>query len=151
MVVCAHGSVEGFCEAHDMKILERYDGDLNSYRGSCAVIVTGQVMSREEYDSLKCSLFSRGVELVSVDWTDDDVILRLLRHQLERRGKHGGRQMFGFIKTKGVIVGVPEKIAIARRIVAMRDAGAKLREIGEEFGLSMSTIRTILDNRDKYV
>lgn len=151
MVVCAHGSVAEFCEAHEMKILERYDGDLNSYRGNCPVIVTDQVMSREEYDSLKCLMFSRGMELVSTEWTDDEVIVRLLRHQLERRGKHGGRQMFGYYKKNGVIAEIPEKIAIARRIVAMRDAGAKLRELEGEFGLSMSTIRTILDNRDKYV
>lgn len=158
MVVCAHGDVSRFCEEHEMEILEKYEGDLNDYKGNCTVIVTDQQMTREEYESLKCVLFGRRIELVSVDWTDDMIILALLRNQVIQRGKRGGRQMFGFYKKNGVIAEIPEKIAVARRIIALRDAGFFLREIqshkdvrhpdGGEIGLS--TIEAIIKNRDKY-
>lgn len=81
MVVCAHGDVADFCQRHEMEVLESYDEELSEYDGNCAVVVTNAEISREEYDSLKCALFSRGVELVSTVWTDDSVILRLLRNQ----------------------------------------------------------------------
>jgi hypothetical protein len=156
MVVCAHGDVAGFCEAHEMQILECYIGYLEDYhKSNCAVIVTDQKMTRQEYDSLKCTLFGRGIELVSVDWTDDEVILRLLRNQIEQRGKRGGRQMFGFVKRAGEIIEIPEKIEVARRMIEMRDAGATLEKIREDCRvrgkkLSKSTIQQIIKNRDKY-
>jgi hypothetical protein len=151
MVVCAHGDVAGFCEIHEMQILESYVGDLLDYhKGNCAVIVTDQAMTRQEYDSLKCTLFGRGVELVSTEWTDDEVILRLLHNQIQNRGKRGGRQMFGFYKKNGVIAEIPEKIGMARRIIALRDSGETLRDIAKAEGLSMSTVQTILNNRDRY-
>ena len=151
MVVCAHGEVAGFCEAHEMQILESYVGDLNDYyKSNCSVIVTDLTMTRPEYDSLKCTLFARGVELVSTKWTDDEVILRLLHNQIEQRGKRGGRQMFGFTKRKGQIVEIPAKMAMARRIIELRDKGLTLREIRERVGLSVATIQTILSNREKY-
>ncbi len=158
MVVCAHGDVSEFCEKHEMEILESYSGSLEEYKGNCAVIVTAEDLTREDYDSLKCSLFGRGIELVSVKWPDDDVILRLLRNQIEQRGKRGGRQMFGFYKKYGLITEIPEKIALARRIIKMRDAGKTLREIQVETGgyyedgrpLSMSTIQQIIKNRKEY-
>ena len=158
MVVCAHGEVAKFCEEHEMKILESYSGSLEDYKGNCPVVVTGMVMSRPEYDSLKCTLFSRGVELVSTEWTDDEVILRLLHNQVEQRGKRGGRQMFGFYKRKGLIVENPGQIAVARRVIGLRDAGMTLRDIRQHpdvrhldgTEISMSTIQTILRNREAY-
>lgn len=150
MVVCAHGDVAGFCEKHGIEILERYNGDLKDYSGSCPVIVTDQHMTREEYESLKCTMFSRGVELVSVDWTDDAIIVALLRQTIERRRHRGGRQVFGFYKKNGVIAEIPEKIGMARRIIALRDSGETLRDIAKSEGLSVSTVQTILNNRDKY-
>lgn len=150
MVVCAHGDVAAFCEAHEMQILDCYIGYLEDYKGSCAVVVTDQKLTRQEYDTLKCTLFGRGVELVSTEWTDDEVIVRLLHSQIDNRKKRGGRQMFGFYKKNGRIVECPEKIAVARRIIELRDGGSKLREIREQVDLSMSTIQTIIRNRDKY-
>lgn len=158
MVVCAHGEVAKFCETHEMEILESYIGDLRDYRGNCAVVVTDQKMTRSEYDSLKCALFGRGLELVSVEWPDDEVMLRLLRNQIEQRGKRGGRQPFGYRQEHGRLVEIPEKIAVARRIIALRDAGKTYREIQADAGvrhpdggeLSMSTIQAIVKNRDKY-
>lgn len=158
MVVCAHGNVVDFCEKHDMQILTAYDGNLEDYHGNCAVVVTAQEMTRAEYDSLKCTLFGRGYELVSVRWTDDDVIIRLLLNQIEQRGRRGGRQMFGFYKRKGVIVENPAMIAIARRIIKLRDAGMTYREIREDAGvrhpdggeLSLSTIQVIIKHREVY-
>ena len=158
MVVCAHGEVAAFCESHEMQILEKYGGSLEDYKGSCPVVVTDQKMTRQEYDTLKCTLFGRGVELVSTEWTDDELILRLLRSQIDNRKKRGGRQIFGFNKENGRIVENPAKIAIARRVIELRDAGCKLREIKDDKGvcypdgtpLSLSTIQVIIRNRDKY-
>ena len=104
MVVCAHGDVIGFCKKYNMEILECYHGRLKDYSGSCPVIVTDQKMSQLEYEELKCQLFGRGIELVSVSWLDDEVILRLLRNQISQRRKRGGRQLFGFYKKNGQIV-----------------------------------------------
>lgn len=150
MVVCAHGEVAGFCEKHNIEILERYNGDLKDYSGSCAVIVTDQQMTREEYETLKCTMFGRGLELISTEWTDDAIIVALLRQTVERRKKRGGRQMFGFTKKNGVIVEIPARMATARGIIEMRDNHKTLREIRERYGLSLSTIQTIINNRDKY-
>jgi hypothetical protein len=158
MVVCAHGNVADFCEKHEMEILEKYNGSLNDYKGSCAVIVTDQQMAREEYELLKCVLFGRRVELVSVDWTDDAVILALLRNQVAQRGKHGGRQPFGFYKKNGVIAEIPEVIVVARKVIELRDKGWTLRDIQKHVDvrhpdsgeLGLSTIALIIKNRDKY-
>lgn len=158
MVICAHGEVAKFCERYDMKILETYNGELESYRGNCAVVVTDQKMPREKYDSLKCELFGRGVELVSTEWTDDEVMLRLLRNQIEQRGKRGGRQPFGYYKKNGMITENPAMMAVARRVIELRDSGMTYREIRENAGvrhpgggkLGLSTIQVIIKNRDKY-
>ena len=162
MVVCAHdnhGKVAEFCEAHEMKILEWYTGNLRDcHKGDCTVVVTDQAMSRQEYDSLKCTLFGRGLELVSTDWTDDEVILALLRQTIEYRKRRGGRQMFGFTKKNGVIVEIPEMMEVARRVIELRDAGITLKGIRADSGvhhpdgkkISMSTIQLIIKNRDKY-
>ena len=158
MVVCAHGNVSDFCEKHGIKIFEKYTGDLKDYSGSCAVVVTDQKMTREQYESLKCTMFGRGVELVSVDWTDDAIILALLRQTLENRRHKGGRQMFGFTKKNGVVVEIPAKIAVAKRIIALRDAGLSYQKISEDPAvrhcggkkLARSTIHTIVENREIY-
>lgn len=158
MVVCAHGEVAAYCAKYEMEILEQYEGRLDEYCGSCPVVVTAQRMTREEYELLKCILFARGYDLVSVDWSDDATILALIRHTLRERGKHGGRQIFGYRKENGVIIEIPEMIAVARRVIALRDAGHTLTEIREEEGvrhannkrLALSTIQTILKNRERY-
>jgi hypothetical protein len=158
MVVCAHGEVSGFCENHEMEILEKYEGDLEDYKGKCPVVVTGQRMTREEYESLKCVLFGRGYELVSVDWADDAIILALLRQTVERRKKRGGRQIFGFYKKNGVIAEIPEVVAVARKVIELRDKGWTMRDIKEHGEvrhpdggeLGISTIESIIKNRDKY-
>lgn len=158
MVVCAHGDIAKFCEKYDMQILESFTGDLREYRGNCAVVVTDRKMTREEYDSLKCEFFGRGLELVSIEWLDDEVILRLLRNQVDQRKKRGGRQMFGFYKKNGVIAENPAMVAVARRIIELRDAGLTYREIAEDAEvrhsngkkLATSTIQQIIKNRGRY-
>lgn len=159
MVVCTHGDVADFCRKYNMKVLETYEGDLSAYYGSCPILVTNLMMDREAYDSLKCELFSRGVDLVSTHWLDDDVVIRLLRNQLDRKKKRGGRQMFGYYKKMGVIVEIPEKLEVARLVLKLRDSGWTLRAIQEDDRicdpttgreLCMSTIQTILKNREKY-
>lgn len=158
MVVCAHGKVSEFCKKHRMLIFEKYEGTLGEYKGSCSVVVTDQKMTRDEYDTLKCLLFGRGVELVSVDWTDDEVILRLLRNQVESRKNRSGRQMFGFYRKNGVVMENPAMMAVARKVIELRDAGYTMREIqadpevawadGRE--IAVSTINVIIKNRERY-
>jgi hypothetical protein len=159
MVVCAHGNVTEFCENHEMLVFEKHEGPLDEYKGSCPVVVTDQKMTREEYDRLKCVLFGAGIELVSVDWTDDEVILRLLRSQVDSRKNRSGRQMFGFYRKNGVLMENPALIVVARKVIELRDAGYTLRDIrgnpdiawADGRRLAMSTIQAIIKNRDKYV
>lgn len=158
MIVCAHGKVSEFCERHEMLIFEMYDGVLEDYKGSCSVIVTDQKMTRDEYDRQKCVLFGRGVELVSVDWTDDEVILRLLRNQVESRKNRSGRQMFGFYRKNGIVMENPAMIAVARRVIELRDAGLSYRRIKEDSmvrwsdgrEIAISTLQVIVENRERY-
>lgn len=60
--------------------------------------------------------------------------------------------MFGFTKRNGEIVEIPAKIAVARRIIELRDAGKTLREIRENLSIkmAMSTIQQIIKNRKNY-
>lgn len=158
MIVCAHGDVSEFCEEHEMLIFERHIGNLEDYNGSCAVLVTDQKMSGEEYDSLKCKLFGRGLELVSTEWSDDETILRLLRYSVENRARRGGRQLFGFYKKHGLILENPNTIGIARRVIELRDAGLSYREIQKTDGIAQpngrelgtSTLQAIVMNRERY-
>lgn len=70
----------------------------------------------------------------------------------------GGRQPFGFRKNNGKIIEVPEMIAVARRIIELRDAGMKFKDIRDTEGiswpdgwkLSVDTIRRIAENKDLY-
>jgi hypothetical protein len=82
-----------------------------------------------------------------------------LAYQAERRKeKYGGRQPFGYRKIGDEIREIPEMIAVARKIVEMKDAGATLREIHECEGvchmdgrkISISTIQQIIKNRERY-
>lgn len=158
MVVCAHGDVAGFCEKHEIEILESYNGDLENYSGNCAVIVTDQQMPREAYEALKCTMFGRGIELISTEWTDDAIILALLRQTIARRKKRGGRQPFGYMKRNGQIIEIPETMEVARKIIEMKDAGYTLKVIREDDSirhtggkkLAISTIQQIIKNREKY-
>lgn len=158
MVVCAHGDVAGFCEEHEMLVFERYKGDLNDYDGSCAVVVTDQKMTGEEYDSLKCLMFSRGIELISTEWSDDETILRILRQSVDRRKRRGGKQLFGFYKKNGLIMENPATIVVARRVIELRDAGFTYKQISENPDvchsdgrkLAISTLQKIVINREKY-
>lgn len=70
----------------------------------------------------------------------------------------GGRQPFGYCKNNGKIIEIPSRMAIARRIIELRDAGMKLQDIREADGvrwpdgrrLSVDTINRILKNRSLY-
>lgn len=158
MVVCAHGNVSEFCETHEMLVFEKHGGALDEYKGSCSVIVTDQKMTRDEYDTQKCVLFGRGIELVSVDWTDDEVTLRLLRNQVESRKNRSGRQMFGFYRKNGIVMENPAMMAVARKVIELRDAGLTYREIKDDPAvrwadgreIAISTLQVIVENRERY-
>lgn len=159
MMVCAHGNVTEYCDERNMLIFEHYSGDLESYSGSCSVVVTAQDMSETEYYFIKGALMGRGVELIHVAYKDDPKMTEYLKYTMNRRKeKYGGRQPFGFYRKNGVVEKHPESFAVAREIIRLRDSGCTLRDIQETDGichpdgrkLSLSTIRQIIENRSKY-
>ena len=159
MIVCGHGNVADFCKERDMVICSWYSGDLDKYCGGCRVVVTDQDMSEREYYYIKSKLMRRGVELISTRYKDCPALLEYLAYEVEQRKKvHGVRQPFGFYRKHGEVVKSPELIAVARRVIELRDAGYVLRQIAEDDRvrhadgrrLSLSTIQTIIRNRGLY-
>lgn len=159
MIVCGNGDVAAYCKDHGMVIYEQYNGDLKDYRGNCAVLVTDQEMPRAEYYYIKCELLTRGVELVSIHYTDEAVMVEFLAYLAERRKeRYGNRQMFGYYRKNGVVLPREESLDVVRRIFELRDAGYTLRVIQEDPDvhhpdgrkLSVATIQKIIKDRGKY-
>ena len=161
MNVAAHGNVDAYCEAHGMTIVERYAGDVSEYAGRCGVLVTDNCEDQNEYYYVKYKLMLRKIELVSTHWGDagvEDFVRYLGERELLNRKKYTGRAAFGFKRVGGVDMIIPEAREIARRIIALRDAGVSFRKIVEDEGvhyldgrkMSISTIQVILKNRSKY-
>lgn len=159
MIVCGNGDVAAYCKDHGMIIYENYAGDPSEYRGTCAVLVTDREMPRAEYYYKKSELMARGVELVSIHHTDDEVMTEFLAYLAERRKtRYGNRQMFGYVRKNGVVLPREESLAVVRRIFELRDAGHTLRVIQDDPDvhhpdgrkLSVATIQKILKDRGKY-
>lgn len=158
MLVCAHGNVSAYCAKHDMVIVDSHSGAIEEYSGHIKVLVTDKEMSQAEYFLLKGKMLAQGVELVSVNYTDDTLIADVLAYTSKRRKKYGGRQKFGFYVRGGELKSRTESIRVARKIIEMRDAGFTLKEIREAKGichpdgrpLSISTIHSIIEDRERY-
>lgn len=162
MIVAAHGNVDAYCAAHGMTIGERYFGDVGEYAGRYLVLVTDNCEDLNDYYYLKYKLLRRKIELVSTHWGDDSVedFVQYLaqREEEQRKNKYCGRLNFGFRKVDGKIVENPQEMVVVRRIIALRDAGAKYKEIvgdpdvcyPDGRRMSMSTVQVILKNRGKY-
>lgn len=163
MIVCSHGNVSRYCREHGMISVETYVGALEEYDGKPRVLVTDQDMSETEYYYLKGMLLTRGVDLIHTQYRDDEKILEVLAYNAQRQReqhliRYGGRQPFGFRKQNGVVVEIPEMMAVARRIIEMKDAGFSLRLIRNDKNvhhpdgrkISVSTIQQIINNREKY-
>lgn len=163
MIVCSHGNVSGFCREHGMISVAKYVGALEEYDGKPRILVTDQDMSENEYYYLKGLLLARGVDLISTRYKDDAKILGVLAYNAQRqqeqyRIRYGGRQPFGYQKRDGEVVENPEMMAVARRIIELRDHGMTLRSIQDDPDIhhpdgrkiSVSTIQQIVKNRDKY-
>lgn len=160
MIVVAHGSVDAYCSDHDMTIGERYTGDLLEYRGSCPIVVTDADVSKNEYFYIKYLLLRRSVELVSTRWVSvelSEFVAYVVEQESKRRKRYGGRLLFGLRLVGGVKVEDPELYPVVERIVKLRDQGATYAEIRADEGvrrngveLPISTIQTILNNREKY-
>ena len=148
MIVCAHGEVSEYCENRDMIIVERFTGEIENYCGVCAVLVTDQEMSSGEYYFLKGKMLARGVELVSTRYVDTENLAQGTVKDISE--KRGGRRKFGD--------GSPAEMAVVNRIFELRDGGATYKEISEDERIRyrdgrkmpISTIQTILNNREKY-
>jgi hypothetical protein len=141
----------------------QYMGSLEDYNGDCRILVTDQDMSENEYYYWKGVLLARGVDLISTRYKDDEKVLGVVaytaqREQERRKQTYGGRQPFGWVRRNGVVVENPAMMAVARRIIEMKDAGSTLREIQADEDVhhmdgrdvSISTINQIIKNRDKY-
>lgn len=163
MVVCGHGSVSEFCKQHDMILAAQYEGSLEDYDGDCRIVVTDRDMSENEYYYLKGLLLARGVDLIHTKYVDDEKVLGVLsytarRMQERRKQTYGGRQPFGWVRRNGMVQENPAMMAVARRIIEMKDGGATLRAIQDDESvhhpdgrkISVSTIQQIIKNRDKY-
>lgn len=153
MIVVAHGKVDAYCEEHGMVIGSRYEGKLEKYSGDGLIVVTDNCADKNDYYYLKYMLRMRGIELVSIWWHDQGVEEFLeykMKRDAERRGKRGGRRLFGLQSE--------EAMAVVRRIFELRDAGLTLRQISEDPGvrymdgrkMPISTIQVILKNRGRY-
>ncbi len=150
MIVCAHGEVSEYCENRDMIIVERYSGDIESYGGVCRVLVTDREMSAGEYYYLKGKMLAQGVELVSTRYVDTENLALGAVREVSEKYPSRGRRKFGSRSEA--------EMAVVRKIFELRDSGCTLKEISEheEVGyldgtkMSISTIQTILNNRDKY-
>ena len=159
MIVCGHGDVADFCAAHEMIIVEEYDGDIRNYKGRCRVLVTDIDVSEMEYFYLKSKLMSRGIELVSTRHKDSVVIAEYTRYLEEnRKQKKGGRTPYGYYRKDGELVPNPEKMKVVERILELRDSGYVYRQIWEDEQvrhpdgrkLSISTIQYIVKDRGRY-
>ena len=162
MLVCGHGDVSEFCNKHNMNIVESYDGDIESYKGMCTILVTDQEMPEYEYYYLKGKLFSRGIELVSTKHKDggrlSEYVVYAAQRELGQRQKFTGRHKFGYQNVNGEIVPHEGRMAVVKRILELRDKGLTLREIREDDKvrnvdgrmLSISTIQSIIKNRKDY-
>lgn len=164
MMVVGHGNVEEFCRNHDMTVCWYYNGELVNYDYVHPVIVTDRITDANEYYYVKYRLMKRGVTLISaVDF--DTNYENFIEYMSSRdkvckrdRYKRVGRAAFGFKKHNGKQTPIPEGIAMAQKIIRMKDAGYKYREIIEDEGvhypdgrkIGISTIQVILRNRRKY-
>lgn len=161
MLVAAHGDVAEYCAKHGMEIGEVYTGSVEDYNGKCLILVTDNCTDENEYYYLKYKLRKRKVELVSTHWYNGDVssfVQYLSRREDRKKSKNSGRVPFGFRRVCGKLVEDPESIVIARRIIALRDAGYTYRRIVDADGvgypdgrkMGISTVQVILRNRSKY-
>lgn len=152
MIVCAHGEVSEYCKNHGMTICDQHIGSIEEYKGVCRVLVTDAPMGENEFYALKLKMLKRGVELVSVDHSDEAMSEFVSYLAMQSRGSSGGggRPRFGS--------GSEAEMAVVRRIFELRDAGRTLREISADpevvrsdgRRISVSTIQGILRNREKY-
>ena len=163
MVVCIHGDPSEFCEQNDMIPVAQYIGKIEDYKGDCRILVTDRDMSENEYYYLKGLLLARGVDLISTRYKDDEKVLGVVmytaqRAQERRKQSYGGRQPFGYYRKNGEVLENPKMMAVARRVIELRDSGMTLTVIQDDENvrhmdgrkISISTIQQILKNRDKY-
>jgi hypothetical protein len=163
MIVCIHGDASEFCEQNGMIPVAQYIGKIEDYKGDCRILVTDQDMSENEYYYWKGLLLARGVDLISTRYKDDEKVLGVVmytaqREQERRKQTYGGRQPFGYYRKNGEVQENPAMMAVARRIIELKDAGYTLRAIRDVEGIShpdgrkisTSTIQQIISNRDKY-
>lgn len=150
MIVCAHGEVSEYCKNHGMTICDQHVGNIEDYTGVCRVLVTDASLGENEFYALKLKMLKRGLELISVDHSDEAMSEFVSYLAKQSGGSRGGRRKFGERSE--------DEMKVVQRIFEMRDQGRTLKEISEdpEVGyldgrkMPISTVQVILNNRDKY-
>ena len=151
MIVCAHGEVSEYCKNHGMTICDQHVGNIEDYSGVCRVLVTDASLGENEFYALKLKMLKRGVELVSVEHSDEAMSEFVSYLAKQNGGGRGGRRKFGERSE--------DEMKVVRRIFELRDNGYTLKEISEDpevryldgrGKMPLSTIQVILNNRDKY-
>lgn len=150
MIVCAHGEVSEYCKNNGMVICDQHIGSIEEYQGICRVLVTDAEMSENEFYALKLKMLKRGVELISVDYSDEAMSEFVSYLAMQNRGGDRGRRKFGDRSEA--------ERAVVRRIFELRDSGYTMRAISNDPGvhyldgrkIPISTIQVILNNREKY-
>ena len=158
MIVIAHGDVVEYCAAHGMTIVDKYVGELEEYDVRGTILVTAEQLEKHEYYYLKYKMLRRKVELICVHWCDSEFREFVEYVAARETGRYIGRLPFGFRRIGGETVADERGVAIARRIITMRDSGATYKAIQEDPDvhhldgrrMSISTIQVILKNRSKY-
>jgi hypothetical protein len=165
MIVCGHGNVTEFCRNNGMTVAAQYTGKITDYDGDIKVIVTDTEMCLQEFFYLRMVMLAKGYDVRSVHYPELDEKLNSfveyveVQERIRRKQTYGGRQPFGYRRVRGRVRAVPEVIAMARKIIELRDEGKTLREIYEApevhhpdgRKISISTIQQIVKNRDKYI
>lgn len=158
MIVCGHGDVSEYCEAHDMIVADVYSGEIEEYRGVCPVLVTDKDISETEYFYLKGRLLGIGIELVSTRHSDNKLMAEFVIHSLQQKEHSGGRTRFGFHREGKELVPYEKEMKVVRRILKLRDEGHTYRAIRADKEvrhvdgrlLSASLLQAIVTNRESY-
>ena len=164
MIVCGHGNVTEFCRNNGMTVAAQHTGKITDYDGDIKVIVTDTEMCVQEFFYLRMVMLAKGYDVRSVHYPDLDEKLNSfveyveVQERIRRKQTYGGRQPFGYRRVRNKVREIPEAIDVARKIIALKDEGATLRQIHECESIhhpdgrkiSVSTIQQIIKNREKY-
>ena len=155
--IIEHGDVSSFCKAHGLEVTGSYTGSLSEYVGERGtVLVSDADCGLFEFYRQKYRLIQMGVTLISARERGAaalilDEFVTYLTLGAQGKGRVGGRQPFGFRWVVDHRESIPEDVERARRVIALRESGLSLRQIEQETGLNVSTVQSVLRNKELYM